>query len=329
MRNGNFLVTFFLNISFFRSYPTYEEWKLHLNSQIKNQELQFLSYLWGMETSSKLANKAPRATVLILPMRNGNLVRWTFYTWIRGLFLSYLWGMETNFFNNSSISCSFFCSYPTYEEWKRNSIKTFFFGNKISSYPTYEEWKLELLIEKVDESNVLILPMRNGNIHKILINLCVFSVLILPMRNGNLVFLLLLLLFLLFVLILPMRNGNYQKYIFVSVFLYLRSYPTYEEWKPFNDWQTRKKIWKFLSYLWGMETLQIHHNNRRVLSSYPTYEEWKLSTSSPCLIFLFIVLILPMRNGNIRRNKLQTWRPEFLSYLWGMETQLYQVSFST
>ena len=32
-------------------------------------------------------------------------------------------------------------------------------------------------------------------------------------------------------------------------------------------------------------------------SSYPTYEEWKLPSFKQAL-YLFLVLILPMRNGN-------------------------------
>jgi len=76
------------------------------------------------------------------------------------------------------------------------------------------------------------------------------------------------------VLILPMRNGNasdLEEFNNVT----LRSYPTYEEWKPAFP--------VFLSSTFP--------------SSYPTYEEWKLE-----YIYytykLYTVLILPMRNGN-------------------------------
>ena len=56
--------------------------------------------------------------------------------------------------------------------------------------------------------NVLILPMRNGNLNKIgILNEPVYSVLILPMRNGNLLPIMQPFLAIL-VLILPMRNGN-------------------------------------------------------------------------------------------------------------------------
>jgi len=57
----------------------------------------------------------------------------------------------------------------------------------------------------------------------------------------------------------------------------MSSYPTYEEWKL-----------SFTSFTTGFE-----------ISSYPTYEEWKrLSIFSFCLATS--VLILPMRNGNLR-----------------------------
>ena len=77
-----------------------------------------------------------------------------------------------------------------------------------SSYPTYEEWKLLLRSDKMEKIIVLILPMRNGNIPTVKINMvtnifCSYPtyeewkpmnlknsqmnkiVLILPMRNGN------------------------------------------------------------------------------------------------------------------------------------------------
>ena len=55
------------------------------------------------------------------------------------------------------------------------------------------------------------------------------------------------------------------------------SYPTYEEWKP---------LFSFTSTL-------------RPSCSYPTYEEWKLLSETPHRINRFVVLILPMRNGNL------------------------------
>jgi len=123
------------------------------------------------------------------------------------------------------------------------------------------------------------------------------------------------------VLILPMRNGNIDQY----------------------SEQAGRNV-KFLSYLWGMETLMRissssisflvlilpmrngNHSYQLDLKlsfycSYPTYEEWKLLFFKSIFLFSF-VLILPMRNGNsIKSISLMKTIKEFLSYLWGMETQ--------
>ena len=121
----------------FRSYPTYEEWKLFL--AISQSSTHFRSYPTYEEL--KLANLIPLSKalrVLILPMRNGNIIKSSFkYTF--SLFLSYLWGMETLRFSRH-IFRLFSCSYPTYEEWK----PFFFFA-------------------VCKNQSVLILPMRNGN----------------------------------------------------------------------------------------------------------------------------------------------------------------------
>ena len=99
------------------------------------------------------------------------------------------------------------------------------------------------------------------------------------------------------------------------------SYPTYEEWKlerwrytyeaetlgsypTYEEWKLAKSISKsilffvrFLSYLWGMETLLISQTFCQFDCSYPTYEEWKQQRKEQGLIAV-LVLILPMRNGN-------------------------------
>ena len=121
------------------SYRTYEEWKLNV-IPIASKELyvltvpmrngnwdrvksdvvgfvEFLPYLWGMETS-KSTHKPP-----------GKL-----------LFLPYLWGMETILLEHFK-RFDFLCSYRTYEEWKRWMARRTYSRNG-SSYRTYEEWKL-------------------------------------------------------------------------------------------------------------------------------------------------------------------------------------------
>ena len=98
-----------------------------------------------------------------------------------------------------------------------------------------------------------------------------------------------------YVLILPMRNGNHTYLSFVNK--QEGSYPTYEEWKhengnpvsgsslssypTYEEW--KQNINFFLFY--------------RIYCSYPTYEEWKHSNKISSVPW-FIVLILPMRNGN-------------------------------
>jgi len=222
--NSNLLAS----ISFISSYPTYEEWKQSfLNIKIF-RFIPFLSYLWGMETSQLLACSEVSPSVLILPMRNGNTGE-PVPTHIPGFaFLSYLWGMETCFVTHlPCLPCK--RSYPTYEEWKQVKDKC---------------W--------MEETRVLILPMRNGNhLLKTRTHIPYDLVLILPMRNGN----------------SDLRDSGEieQKFLsylwgmetsdFFSSYLTLNcSYPTYEEWKQIDAW-TKKRT--------------------RLDSSYPTYEEWK------------------------------------------------------
>ena len=100
-----------------------------------------------------------------------------------------------------------------------------------------------------------------------------------------------------------------------------RSYRTYEEWKLRLFKRLAKWGFRFLPYLWGMETpLSIVYISNTNKSSYRTYEEWKLHyqwedykhlitflpylwgmETSPCLIQKVkcnFVLTVPMRNGN-------------------------------
>jgi len=170
----------------------------------------------------------------------------------------------------------------------------------------------------------------------------VLWVLILPMRNGNIIqspqsFASL------YVLILPMRNGNLISYQFSpSIFAFLSylwgmetfdvflhipflpsSYPTYEEWKQFNFFASSWRIYMFLSYLWGMETFlyNTHFLLRLLFLSYLWGMETQYSSFFFISHFLLLVLILPMRNGNVLLTKSPAiFYIKFLSYLWGMET---------
>ena len=210
-------------------------------------------------------------------------------------------------------------SYPTYEEWKPLYFNMNIFHWMKSSYPTYEEWKHAIINGVKSVINyVLILPMRNGNFHCKTSDWFLITVLILPMRNGNVICqpspvpeIM--------VLILPMRNGNGKWCVWWNVY------------------------YKFLSYLWGMETLrkwqEDSHLFRWVLilpmrngnstpflfSLFPfTFLSylWGMETL-PIQVYIVLhcqVLILPMRNGNFSSNAIPTRDALFLSYLWGMET---------
>ena len=195
-------------------------------------------------------------------------------------------------------------------------------------------------------SLVLILPMRNGNVfkHNFTKSSSIFKFLsylwgmetdysgIESWANGT------------WVLILPMRNGNVSnKSLYFKLYM-LRSYPTYEEWKlSFKRWSKIRSCrsyptyeeWKlytlsssscsantsFLSYLWGMETKN---------KNFETFEKvlflsylWGMETTIfyICYIRDYLVLILPMRNGNTNEaNQRYATTESFLSYLWGMET---------
>jgi len=159
--------------------------------------------------------------------------------------------------------------------------------------------------------------MRNGNTAWTTGERSTWTVLTVPMRNGNWKIVERLYLRML-VLTVPMRNGNgddYSSYRRPPKFLpYLwgmetsegvgklrgsvRSYRTYEEWKPGECpvfFSSSLKVLTvpmrngnpflgsffagdvpFLPYLWGMETPDIIKLRWLDLRSYRTYEEWKL-----------------------------------------------------
>ena len=146
------------------------------------------------------------------------------------------------------------------------------------------------------------------------------------------------------VLTVPMRNGNFYTYIYKKYSIY-RSYRTYEEWKlsslptisqrlvssyrTYEEWKPRTAIiflspnGRFLPYLWGMETQVTTWRLSGSMRSYRTYEEWKPGIVIGGVLYLFLVLTVPMRNGNwISEIVCCEVYPRFLPYLWGMETIL-------
>jgi len=99
-----------------RSYRTYEEWKPQSELSVLRYQLQFLPYLWGMETTLRT-------------QRTHDGIQ----------FLPYLWGMETQMRIMFWLATA--GSYRTYEEWKLSSACSSRRCCSNCSYRTYEEWK--------------------------------------------------------------------------------------------------------------------------------------------------------------------------------------------
>ena len=170
------------------------------------------------------------------------------------------------------------CSYRTYEEWKltSHSLKRV---DIVRSYRTYEEWKLFNPSFFVFPVLVLTVPMRNGNNHQVGV----------------------------------LDHISYRSYRTYEEWKpywdtvlpqqVIRSYRTYEEWKRCENTGERWNNYRFLPYLWGMETsitetfiscaicvltVPMRNGNsvtpfplsKDLLSSYRTYEEWKLALKS-------------------------------------------------
>ena len=111
---------------------------LHLTLYLHT--LLFLSYLWGMETTPQATFQIRhQAHVLILPMRNGNMLL------------------------TPSFSSPLESSYPTYEEWKLFISFSIFTVPRVLILPMRNgNWRSKRIIQLF--KRVLILPMRNGNI---------------------------------------------------------------------------------------------------------------------------------------------------------------------
>ena len=225
-------------------------------------------------------------------MRNGNRRSWGRVLDVPE-FLPYLWGMET-FLCIHHVTPPPLSSYRTYEEWKHIADETD--SNFVKgSYRTYEEWKhwffnndcsdaIEFLpylwgmeTYPVDQKSrpegcVLTVPMRNGNLRHFHRQFKKYKVLTVPMRNGNLASQGVARRSLL-VLTVPMRNGNNLSTTFsISLFQVLTVPMRNGNFKNILNW---KHKFKFLPYLWGMETNFLCHCLPVRLRSYRTYEEWK------------------------------------------------------
>jgi len=205
--------------------------------------------------------------------------------------------------------------------------------------------------------------MRNGNKEEQIRSPFFRIVLILPMRNGNIIMSLIIhhremfLSYLWGMETLQLINSasEYNKFLsylwgmetlcklILLVHGNYSSYPTYEEWKR-TIWGCVIMDISFLSYLWGMETIQYRYNfdnsstflsylwgmeTKKTWQYFILYKNWFLSylwgmetiPTYTIAQILWLVLILPMRNGNIFIFSLSSVNTyTFLSYLWGMET---------
>ncbi len=178
--------------------------------------------------------------------------------------------METRF--SVSARCSTFSgSYRTYEEWKQTQKIWQLYRGMFRSYRTYEEWKHKnKAITPAFIYFVLTVPMRNGNIfHKSSPEIAFLEFLpylwgmetsVTSMKNVSTHK----------VLTVPMRNGNCVTCHEILKDL-VRSYRTYEEWKLVVV-NVIPIIYKFLPYLWGMETNLPRICRKRRICSYRTYE---------------------------------------------------------
>ena len=173
------------------------------------------------------------------------------------------------------INVVIYSSYRTYEEWKQTYHTYENTSEQKSSYRTYEEWKLHITSQNTVNLR-LFLPYLWGM--ETLLN-----------RPNN--------------YICSSSYRTYEEWKLSSTarpfWTSVRSYRTYEEWKRPAYRFSLSVTFRFLPYLWGMETIDttdinaletkflpylwgmetaIPCNATQVLeSSYRTYEEWKPS----------------------------------------------------
>ena len=93
-------------------------------------------------------------------------------------------------------------------------------------------------------------------------------------------------------------------------------------WNFFSMRRNDKATWRFVSYLWGIETTSIVFV---VVSLFPrlyrTYEELKPRSLQAILAKTLFVCIVPMRNWNFAFTfSIASSFNGFVSYLWGIET---------
>ena len=164
-------------------------------------------------------------------------------------------------------------------------------------------WNIHFRNYRLDAICVFIVPMRNWNCWEYGWESTLLIVFIVPMRNWNMK-----LLFIAFthsvVFIVPMRNWNFESFerqvLFEACF-----YRTYEELKLDEIQSWFSSYDRFLSYLWGIETL-LYLSIKKSYIKFLSYL-WGIETFLPVGDILTIL--------------------KFLSYLWGIETRIWSSSF--
>jgi len=104
----------------FSSYPTYEEWKPQKTVSVSIPQRVLILPMRNGNSTLRLLNVFRKALVLILPMRNGN-AQCSFDIAI----ISFVLILPMRNGNQSSklpLLQRFYCSYPTYEEWKLSRL---------------------------------------------------------------------------------------------------------------------------------------------------------------------------------------------------------------
>ena len=129
---------FFALPGLFRSYRTYEEWKLE-NDFILTP-FKFRSYRTYEEWKRLCLIKCSKSEYWFLP---------------------YLWGMETNvyLFRSKRFLTR---SYRTYEEWKLSHLKQIRQPNRVLTVPM-RNGNFAFMCDHPEARTVLTVPMRNGN----------------------------------------------------------------------------------------------------------------------------------------------------------------------
>ena len=234
-------------------WTSYEGWKQNFLKELYSCHIWFLNFLWGMET--------------LLTFDASHFLE---------VFLNFLWGMETiafRIFVNTFLR-SFWTSY---EGWKLPPFQFFLLKIFVFELPM-RDGNFARLSWNIGSAKVFELPMRDGNNYTMFperrqaaflnflwgMETSVYQragrrdkrVFELPMRDGNprktgtrlrkpfLVF------------ELPMRDGNNSWCTSITLHE-KRFWTSYEGWKHDTASPSFCNWYKFLNFLWGMETVYL------------------------------------------------------------------------